>query len=95
MFIKAIDDCEINDKFADILGHNDTKEVLGLLKNIKASYSPGPDGIYPRLLREAREEMGGVLTEIFVSCLAKGKVPEDWRMDSAVRQFKKGNKVKP
>eukprot|EP00061_Rhincodon_typus_P014586 g41692.t1 len=55
-----------------------TKEVvLGLLKSIKVDKSPGPDGIYPRLLTEAREEIAGALTKIFVSLLATGEVPED------------------
>lgn len=30
---------------------------FGVLKNIKVDKSPQPDGIYPRLLREAREEI--------------------------------------
>ena len=56
----------------DILGHVDIKkEGLGILKSIKVDKSPGPDGIYPRILREARAEIAGALTEIFVSSLVK------------------------
>eukprot|EP00061_Rhincodon_typus_P002191 g16843.t1 len=66
--------------------------VLGVLKNIKVDKSPGPDGIYPRLLREAREEIAGALTKIFVSSLATGEVPEDWRAANVVPLFKKGNR---
>ena len=35
------------------------EEVLGFLRNIKVDKFPGPDGIYPRILREAREETAG------------------------------------
>ena len=40
------------------------------MRNIKVDKSPGPDGIYPRILKEAREEIVGALREIFVSSLA-------------------------
>eukprot|EP00061_Rhincodon_typus_P010735 g35252.t1 len=62
------------------------KEVV--LKSIKVVKSPGPDGIYPRLLREAREKIAGALTKIFVSSLATGKVPYDWQVASFVPLFK-------
>lgn len=38
------------------------EEVLGLLKSVKINISSGPDGMYPRLLREAIEEIAGALT---------------------------------
>eukprot|EP00061_Rhincodon_typus_P011342 g36280.t1 len=52
--------------------------VLGLLKRIKVGKSPGPNGIYPKLLRE---EIARVLTKIFVSSsgLAVTKVIEECR----------------
>eukprot|EP00061_Rhincodon_typus_P008823 g31774.t1 len=72
------------------------KEVVsGLLKSIKADKSPGPDGIYPRLLREAREEIAGFLTKIFVSSLATGKIPEEWQVANVVPLFKKGTRDNP
>ena len=52
------------------------KEVMGFLRNIKVDKSPGPDGISPRMLREAREEIAGALREIFVSSLATGEVTQ-------------------
>ena len=57
--------------------------------------SPGPDGIYPRLLREARDEIAGPLTEIFVSSLDTGEVLEDWRIANVVPLVKKGSKDNP
>ncbi|PLS49478.1 hypothetical protein CYV29_15670, partial [Carnobacterium maltaromaticum] len=71
------------------------EEVLGILKGIKVDKSPGPDGIYPRLLREAREEIAGALTDIFAASLNTGEVPEDWRIANVVPLFKKGSRDNP
>ena len=59
----------------DSLSHVEIKkeEVLGFLRNVKVDKSSEPDGIYHRLLREAREEIAGALREIFVSSLATGE----------------------
>eukprot|EP00061_Rhincodon_typus_P013567 g40013.t1 len=94
---KSMDDGKIREGYVDILGHVDIKkeEVLGVLKFIKIDEYPGPDGIYPRMLREVREEIAGALTETFVSSLATGKVPEDWRIANVVPFFEKGNRDNP
>ena len=68
---------------------------MGILKSIKVDKSPGPDRIYPRILREARVEIAGALTEIFVSSLATGEVPEDWRIANVVPLFKKSSRDNP
>ncbi|XP_059832348.1 embryonic protein UVS.2-like [Hypanus sabinus] len=54
--------------------------MLGLLMSFKVDESPEPDGICACLLKEARVEIWGALTSIFVPSLATGKVPEDWRV---------------
>lgn len=54
--------------------------MVGLLKSIKVDTFAGPDGIYPRLMTEAREEIGRALTKISVSSLVTGEVPDDWRV---------------
>eukprot|EP00061_Rhincodon_typus_P010113 g34149.t1 len=71
------------------------EEVLGVLKNIKVDKYPVPDGIYPRILREARKEIAGALRKIFVSSLATGEVPENWRIVNIVPLFKKGGRDIP
>eukprot|EP00061_Rhincodon_typus_P015029 g42476.t1 len=80
-----------------MLGHFEIKKevVLGLLKRIKLDKSPGPDVIYPRLLREAREEIAGALTKIFISSLATGEVLEGWQVANIVPLFGKGNRDNP
>ena len=57
--------------------------------------SPGPDRIYPRILRKARKEIAEALAKIFVSSLAMGEVPEDWRVANVVPLFKKGRRDNP
>ena len=54
--------------------------------------SPGPDRVYPRILRDAKEEIAEALAKIFVSFLAAGEVPEDWRVPNIVPLFKKGRR---
>eukprot|EP00061_Rhincodon_typus_P013570 g40018.t1 len=63
---KDIEDGEICVENANRLGHFEIKKevVLDLLKNIRVDKSPGPDDIYPRLLRETKEEIAGALTKI-------------------------------
>eukprot|EP00061_Rhincodon_typus_P017475 g46182.t1 len=94
---KYIKDSEICVENAGLLGHFEIKKevVLGLLQSNKVDKSPGPDGIYPRLLRGTKEEIAGALTKIFVSSLATGEVLEDWRVANVVPLFKKGNKDNP
>eukprot|EP00061_Rhincodon_typus_P010093 g34117.t1 len=90
---KDMEDSEICVEHANMLAHFEfRKEVLfGLLKSIKVDKCPGLDGIYSRLLREAREEIPGALTKIFTSSLATGEIPEDWQVANVVPLFKKGN----
>eukprot|EP00061_Rhincodon_typus_P016612 g44920.t1 len=65
------------------------EEVLCIFKSIKVDKSQSPDGIYPRILREAREQIAGTLTDIFASSLATDEVPEGWRIANVVPLFKK------
>ena len=53
----------------------DSEEVLKKLKNLNPSKSPGPDGLHPRVLREAADILTEPLTVIFNKSVAEGKVP--------------------
>jgi len=89
--------CEDSVKQADMLEHVVVKkgDVLEILKNMRTDKSPGPDGIYPRLLREARHEIAAPLAMIFASSLSTGVIPDDWRVANVVPLFKKGNRDNP
>ncbi|XP_072027690.1 uncharacterized protein [Amphiura filiformis] len=52
------------------------KEILKL----KPSKSPGPDGLHPRVLREACEEILEPLAVIFNKSMEKGVVPDRWKI---------------
>eukprot|EP00061_Rhincodon_typus_P015044 g42500.t1 len=91
---KDMEDSESCVEHANMLGRFEIKKevVLDLLKNNKVVRFPGPDDTYPRLLGEAREEIAGGLTKIFVCLLVTGEVLENWRAANDVPLFKKGNK---
>ncbi|XP_051897465.1 40S ribosomal protein S24 isoform X1 [Pristis pectinata] len=93
----VLDDVEGSAGKGNVLEVVDIKieDVLKLLTNIKTDNSPGPDGIFPRLLREAREEMVEPLVRIFESSLSMGMVPGEWRVANVVPLFKKGNRDSP
>eukprot|EP00061_Rhincodon_typus_P010012 g33948.t1 len=67
-----MDDVKIREGCVDVLQHVNIKKevVLGVLKNIKVDETPGSVGTYSRIVMEAKEEIAGGLTEIFVSSLA-------------------------
>eukprot|EP00061_Rhincodon_typus_P016433 g44648.t1 len=90
---KDMEDSEVSVEYANMLGHFEIEKevVLGLFKSIKVDKSPGPNGIYPRFLRETRGEIAGALTKIFVSSLATGEVLEDWH--EVTKVISKGSAV--
>eukprot|EP00061_Rhincodon_typus_P008771 g31679.t1 len=71
------------------------EDVLGILSKLKIDNSPGPDGIYPRILWEARDEIAEPLVMIFSSSLSMGIVREDWKEANVIPLFKKGNRDNP
>eukprot|EP00061_Rhincodon_typus_P013532 g39958.t1 len=66
--------------------------VLGKLMELKVEKSPGPDGMYPRVLKEMVGEIANVLV-IFQNLLDSGAVPADWKRANVTPLFKKGAKV--
>jgi hypothetical protein len=55
----------------------------------------GPDNLSPLVLKEARNEIAGVLTFIYNQSLTLGQVPENWRLANVFPLFKKGAKDSP
>ena len=66
--------------------------VLDAMKSLNASKSPGPDGIHPRVLKEAAEQIAFPLHLIFKSSLETGEIPEKWKLANVTPIFKKGCK---
>ena len=66
--------------------------VLKKLKNLKTEKSPGPDQIYPKLLKEAAEEVASPLHTIFTKSLQDGKLPDAWKIAQVCPIHKKGSR---
>ena len=70
----------------------DINILCSKLKDLNSSKSAGPDGIHPRILKEARETVKWYLKHIFDCSIRSGVVVEDWRTSHVVPLFKKGIK---
>ena len=71
------------------------EQVCSKLKGLKASKSPGPDGIHPAILHECSEILSVPLSIIFQKCLDSNFVPTDWRVANVTPIFKKGDRSLP
>jgi len=71
------------------------QEVNDLLCHLDTYKSMGPDGIHPRVLRELAGEVAKPLSIIYQQCWLTGEVPDDWRIASTTRIYKKGRKEDP
>ncbi len=67
-----------------------TNEVLKALQSLKTCKSPGPDKLYPRLLKEISRERLSPLTMLFIMSFQHGIVPSDWKLTNITLIFKKG-----
>ena len=55
----------------------------------------GPDNLSPLVLKEARNDIAGILTLIFNQSFSSGQVPEDWRPANVFPLYKKGARNLP
>ncbi|KAF2346871.1 Reverse transcriptase domain [Trinorchestia longiramus] len=76
----------------DLMQLEKVEEQLSILNPYK---STGPDGIGPRILKEAAEVIRKPLTNIFNRSLETGIVLDDWKRANVTPIFKKGNKQIP
>jgi len=61
-----------------------------ILRELKTSNSPGPDGIHLRILKEFATELADPLASI-----ESGQLPSYWKIAKVTPIFKKGNKKDP
>lgn len=67
-------------------------QVLRRLKLLNPNKSQGPDGIHPRLLKEASSELASPLTILFNRSINEMTIPKEWKDGNVCPIFKKGNK---
>lgn len=76
-----------------LTGINIYREDIGKeIDRLSSNKSPGVDLVYPRVLKEGRDVVSGVLMEIFNKSVRTGEVPSLWRHVNAILLFKKGDR---
>ncbi|KAG7166732.1 RNA-directed DNA polymerase from mobile element jockey-like 30 [Homarus americanus] len=68
-------------------------DVLKKINKLKKTKSPGPDEIFPRVLKECREQISGPLVNLFTKSLDMGVVPDLWKQANVVPIFKTGDRA--
>jgi len=81
---------EVTDKHIETIEIS-TESVKQKLNGIKETKSPGPDDIYPRILKECHDILATPLAIIFNKSLDEGVVVEDWKIANVTPIFKKGS----
>ena len=65
------------------------------LKKLNSNKSAGPDGFYPRVIKETEEETAPHFCDIFRTSLEQRKAVRDWKLQNISPLFKKGSKDDP
>jgi hypothetical protein len=68
------------------------QDVKDVLSTIDANKAYGPDGVSPKLIKEAGTSIVGVLTRLFNKSLELGKFPTIWKRANVIPIFKKAEK---
>ena len=66
--------------------------VVKMLKSLKEDKTPGVDEMHPKFLKEVRNEIGAIITELFIESIKTGDIPKDWRDAIVTPLFKKGSR---
>ena len=67
-------------------------DVLDQIKSLDVNKSYGPDGVSPRLLKEAGDSIAKILQNLFNKSLSHGIFPNLWKQANVMPIFKKGCK---
>ena len=72
-----------------------SEEVLDILKSINANKATGPDGISPRMLKEAATSIAPSLANIINLSLEKCIFPKIWKQANIIPIHKKNDRHLP
>ena len=73
--------------------HIDREKVVIALKSLNPNKTPGPDGLYPKVLMEVAEQIGDPVLRIYGHSLQYSVVPEYWEVANITSTFKGGTKA--
>ena len=68
------------------------EDIVKEIDRLSSTKSPGVDLVYPRVLKECRDLVSGVLMDIFNKSVSTGEVPILWKQANVVPVFKKGDR---
>ena len=71
------------------------EKVEKILKKLKTTKPPGPDGLHPRPLVELANELVEPFRELFAKSLDEGALPQCWKEENITLISKKGKKHIP
>ena len=69
------------------------QDVLDILKSLNVNKSTGPDGVSPKMLREAGPSIARPLTQLINLSLRTPKFPDFWKIANVLPLFKKNDKT--
>jgi Reverse transcriptase (RNA-dependent DNA polymerase)/Endonuclease-reverse transcriptase len=69
--------------------------IVKLLMNLNQHKSPGSDGLSPKFLKLAPDELSNYLLLLFNQCLKLRKLPSQWKAANVTPIFKKGCRTAP
>ena len=62
-------------------------QVKDKFSNLNPNKSPGPDTLYPRLLKELSDELAGPLANLFNMSIENSTLPKDWKITEITAIF--------
>ena len=71
------------------------EDVTQAIDKLKVNKSPGPESIYPRVLKECKNNLVKPLVYIFNKSLETGEIPNEFKLANVTPIFKKGDKSEP
>ena len=69
--------------------------VVSSLLQLKTPSAPGPDGVYPTVLKSCAESLAKPMSIIFQKSFDEGKLPKAWTRANVSPIFKKGSRNEP
>ena len=69
------------------------EDILKEIDKLKKTKSPGPDEIFPRVIKECKDVVTDSLVHVFRNSIDTGIVPTLWKEANVVPIFKKGNRA--